>query len=242
MKKLLAIAVLGLAVLGPASLTLTSPAPAQGMAVFDATNYSQNLLTAARTLQSVNQQIQQLQNEAQMLTNMAKHLKTLDFPQLDALKQKMAEIDKLMGEAQGLNFKVSELDSQYQQLFPQSFDQALRWDQRIGQARARLDAAAAQFRQTMGVQAKVVENVHDDAEALKGIVSQSQGAEGSLQAQQATNQLLALAAKQQFQLQQLQAAKFRSEAVDEARRAQSERDGKDMTRRFLGDGKAYTPR
>lgn len=56
------------------------------------------------------------------------------------------------------------------------------------------------FRQTMSVQAQVVENVRSDAQALADIVSRSQGAEGSLQAQQATNQLLALTAKQQLQL------------------------------------------
>ena len=39
------------------------------MPVFDSANYSQNLLTAARTLQQINQQIQSLQNEAQMLVN-----------------------------------------------------------------------------------------------------------------------------------------------------------------------------
>jgi P-type conjugative transfer protein TrbJ len=39
------------------------PASAQ-MTVFDPSNYSQNLLTAARTLEQVNNQIQSLQNEA----------------------------------------------------------------------------------------------------------------------------------------------------------------------------------
>src|SRR3546814_1450623 len=47
--------------------------PAQAIPVFDASNYAQNLLTAARTLQQINNQIQSLQNEASMLTNMAKH-------------------------------------------------------------------------------------------------------------------------------------------------------------------------
>src|SRR3546814_17598071 len=36
--------------------------PAQAIVVFDPSNYSQNLLTAARTLQQLNNQIQSLQN------------------------------------------------------------------------------------------------------------------------------------------------------------------------------------
>jgi type IV secretion system protein TrbJ len=63
-----------------------------------------------------------------------------------------------------------------------------------------------------------------------------------LQAQQATNQLLALTAKQQFQLQNLMAAQFRSESMEAARRTQAETEAQAATKKFLGDGKAYTPR
>jgi P-type conjugative transfer protein TrbJ len=242
MKKNLVAALLGCAAVGSVGAGMMAATPAQAIPVFDASNYAQNLLIAARTLQQVNQQIQQLQNEATMLTDMAKHLSRIDFPQLQQLQQKLQQIDKLMGQAQGLDFRVDQLDERFRQLFPQEFAQAWNGDKRVADARARLEAATSQFRQTMGVQSQIVENVRDDAETLREIVSQSQGAEGSLQAQQATNQLLALAAKQQFQLQQLMAAQFRGEAIDQARRAQSEREGREMTRRFLGDGKAYTPR
>jgi P-type conjugative transfer protein TrbJ len=225
-------------------LSLTStPAQAQfGGVVFDPSNYAQNILTAARTLQSVNQQIQQLQNEAQMLVNMGKNLKKIDFPQLDALKQKLAEIDRLMGRAQAIDFRVDQLDDKFQSLFPQDFSSALRTDARVRDARARLDASMGAFRQTMTVQAQVVENIQSDTQALADIVARSQGAEGSLQAQQATNQLLALTAKQQFQLQHMMAAQFRSEAVEQARRATQAAEARAATKKFLGTGSAYTPR
>ena len=57
------------------------PASAQ-MTVFDPSNYSQNLLTAARTLQQVNNQILSLQNEAQMLINQARNLASLPYSSL----------------------------------------------------------------------------------------------------------------------------------------------------------------
>jgi P-type conjugative transfer protein TrbJ len=91
------------------------------------------------------------------------------------------------------------------------------------------------------VQAQVVENVQADAQTLGSIVSRSQGAEGALQAQQATNQLLALTAKQQFQIQNLMAAQYRAQAVEQARRAHAEIDARAMTTKFLGSGSAYTP-
>jgi len=242
-KHLIAVA-LGLGACGSLTIGVMMPAtPAQAqLTVFDPSNYAQNIMTAARTLQQVNQQIQQLQNEAQVLVNMGKNLRTIDFPQLDALKQKLAEIDRLMGRAQAIDFRVDQLDDKFQSLFPQDFSSALRTDARVRDARTRLDASMGAFRQTMTVQAQVVENIQSDTEALADIVSRSQGAEGSLQAQQATNQLLALTAKQQFQLQHMMAAQFRSEAVEHARRATQAAEARAATKKFLGSGSAYTPR
>ncbi len=229
------------ALLGTAAIVATLPT-AYAIPVFDSANYSQNLLTAARTLQQINQQIQSLQNEAQMLVNQGKNLSRIDFPELNALRETLAEIDKLMGQAQGIDFRVDELGEQFRRQFPSSVGEVLTRDQRIAAAKQRLDNEMASFRHTMVVQSGIVENVRDDAEALSEVVAKSQGAEGSLQAQQATNQLLALAAKQQFQLQNLVAALFRSQSLEAAARGQSAREARARTTRFLGDGKAYTPR
>ncbi len=58
---------------------------------------------------------------------------------------------------------------------------------------------------------------------------------------QATNQLLALTAKQQFQIQQMMAAQYRAEATEAATRAQAAIDAQAATKKFLGSGSAYTP-
>tara|TARA_R110000787_G_scaffold52178_1_gene122977 strand:+ start:8801 stop:9544 length:744 start_codon:yes stop_codon:yes gene_type:complete len=218
----------------------SAPAHAQ-LTVFDPSNYSQNLLTAARTLQQVNNQIRSLQNQAQSLINQAKNLTTIGFPELQAITQTLQQIGQLMGQAQGIQFRVAGLDQEFRALFPQSFNQAMTMNGQVVAARTRLDTEMAAYKQTMGVQAQVVENVQADAQTLNGIVSRSQGAEGALQAQQATNQLLALTAKQQFQIQSLMAAQYRAQAVEQARRAQAEIDARAMTTKFLGSGSAYTP-
>ena len=221
------------------SLT-TTPAHAQ-LTVFDPSNYSQNLLTAARTLTQINNQIQSLQNQARSLINQAKNLTTIDFPELQALTQTLQQVDRLMGQAQGIRLQVSGLDQQFHQLFPQSFGQALRMNDQVIAARGRLDAAMTAYQHTMTVQAQVAENVQADAQTLASIVAKSQGAEGSLQAQQATNQLLALSAKQQFQIQNMMAAQYRAETIERAREAQAQIDAQAATKKFLGSGTAYTP-
>nr|WP_310226087.1 P-type conjugative transfer protein TrbJ [Sphingobium xenophagum] len=221
--------------------TMLPSAPARAIVVFDPSNYSQNLLTAARTLQQVNNQIRSLQNQAQSLINQARNLATINFPEIQAITSTLQQIDLLMGQAQGIQFRVDGLDQQFRQLFPQSFNQALTMNGQVVAARTRLDTEMTAYKQTMGVQAQVVENVQADAQTLGGIVSRSQGAEGALQAQQATNQLLALTAKQQFQIQNLMAAQYRAQTIEQARRAQAEIDARAATTKFLGSGSAYTP-
>ena len=242
-RKHLVATALGLGALGSLAGALvvpSTPAHAQ-FTVFDPSNYSQNLLTAARTLTQINNQIQSLQNEAQMLINQAKNLTRIDFPQLQQLTQNLQAIDRLMAQAQGIDFRIDGLDQQFSRLFPNDFNQALTTNQRVIDAATRLDVAKAAFRQTMGVQSQVVANVQADAGTLGEIVAKSQGAEGALQAQQASNQLLALTAKQQFQIQNLMAAQYRAEATEAARRAQAEAEGRAATKKFLGTGTAYTP-
>ena len=221
------------ALLGSSAAVPLAHASASGMPVFDATNYAQNLIQAARALDQVNNQIKSLQNEASMLQNMAKNLDKLDFPQLARINSAMSRINQLMDKAQGIQFKVAGLDQEVQRLFPGMLRQALTGDQRIARARAQLDAATAAYRQAMSVQAQVAENVEADAGTLDELAASSQGSVGALQAQQAANQLIALSVKQQLQLQNLMASEYREAAIDRARRAQAEEDGRAATRRFL---------
>lgn len=244
-RKIVTASLLALAAAGSFGMALTvpsQPAHAAGLTVFDPSNYSQTLLSAARALQQVNNQIASLQNEAAMIANQAKNLTRIDFPQLQAMAQTLQQIDRLMGQAQGIRFQVDGVDLQFRRLFPADFGAALRTDSRVIAARSRLDTAMSAFKQTMGVQAQVVENVQADAQTLSALVGRSQGADGSLQAQQATNQLLALTAKQQFQIQTLMAAQYRAETMEAARRVQAEQEARVATKKFLGSGKAYTAR
>ena len=223
------------------ALTTVAATPAQAVIVFDPSNYSQNILTAARTLEQINNQIRMLQNQATSLTNQAKNLTTVSFPELQAITQTIQQINQLMGQAQGIRFRVAGLDQQFRQMFPQSFNQALTVNARVVAARTRLNTSMAAYKQTMMVQSRVAESVEADAQALSAIVARSQGAEGALQVAQATNQLLALTAKQQFQIQQLMAAQYRAEAIEQARKVQAEAEAKAATAKFLGTGSAYTP-
>src|SRR5690606_3564421 len=151
-------------------------------------------------------------NEATMIQAMTRNLERIDFPQLERIRAAMQRIDGLMEQARAIDFRVEGLDRQIEALFPGEGAAALTRDARVAQARERLAAAMAGYRDAMGLQAQVAENVREDAGLLDALVERSQGSTGALQAQQASSQLLALGVKQQLQLQSLLAAEFRSEA------------------------------
>jgi type IV secretion system protein TrbJ len=218
-----------------------APAHAQfGGVVFDPRNYAQNLLTAARSLQQINNQIQALQNQALMLADMAKQLERLDFSSLSQITRSMQRIDTLMAQAEGISFDLASTETVLRQQFPAEFDRALSNSDMLARARARLQASMQGYRHTMRVQAQMIENVQVDAALLSELVGQSQAATGSLQAQQAANQLIALSAKQQLQIQQMMAAQYRAEAIERAREQQSLEAAREQTRRFIGSRDIYT--
>ena len=216
--------------------------PAVAIPVFDVSNYTQNVLTAARTLQQINNQIQALQNQATMLTNMGKHLQRLDFSSLSEISRSMQRICTLMNQAEGIAFDLASTDEALRRQFAVAFDTALSTNEIIAQARARYQASMQGYRQTMRVQSQVVENIEADATLLTELVSQSQSASGSLQVGQATNQLIALSTRQQLQIQQMMAAQYRADALERAREQQAMEAARAQSRRFLGVSTIYTRR
>jgi len=216
-------------------------ASAGGMVVFDPTNFAQNLLQAARALEQIQNQMKSLQNEAEMLTDMALNLKQLDMTSLGEITSALRRIDGLMSQAEGIAFDVQETTVALQSQFPKEYDTATTTNEAVSDALTRWQSTMGAYRQTMTVQSQVVENVQADSATLAQLVAASDSAVGSLQAQQATNQLVALSAKQQLQIQNLMAAQYRAQALDEARKVEAEQAARTATDRFLGPGRAYTP-
>jgi P-type conjugative transfer protein TrbJ len=214
--------------------------PARAWIVFDPTNYTQNVLTAVRTLEQINNQIRQLQNEAVMLQNMAKNLQNLDYSSLGQITTALNSIGTLMTQADGLSFNLSQLENEWEQQYPDSYDTTLTTNDMAVAARERWQNAMDAFRQTMQVQSQIVENVRADQPLLSELINQSQSAEGALQAQQASNQLIALSTKQQMQIQEMMASQYRAQAEDAARKAQAEEAARKTTDQFLGSDTAYS--
>jgi len=221
--------------LGPAS-------EVEALSVFDGANYSQNLLTAVRTLEMINNQIQSLQHEVLMLQNQARHLEPLDYSSLAAIESGLGRINRLMAEAEGIAFEIGRTEKAFARLYPKDYEAAVTGEDLARDARGRWEHSMDALRQTLLVQAGVVRNVEADTAELARLLVESEAAIGSLQAQQASNQLVALSAKQQLQTQELMAAQYRAEALERARATAAQEQARARFDRFLGDRQAYRPR
>ncbi len=226
---------------GTAMLLAFAAAPAHaqfGGIVYDPTNYAQNVLTAARTLEQINNQIRSLQNEAQSLINDAKNLASLPTSALAELQSQVRATQQLLSNAQRIAYSVQSIDqaftSRYRGAPMSATDKAL-----VDNARARWEDTVAGFEDALKVQAGVVGNIEGSRDAMDRIVGSSQSASGALQAAQAGNQLLALQARQLADLTAVVAAQGRAQALEASQRAAAQDQAREQLRRFLTPGIGY---
>ena len=215
--------------------------PANAFTVIDPTNLVQNTLTAVRTMEMINNQVSQLQNETQILLNQARHLATLDYDVINRLRVTLASTERLLAEAQGLAYDVQRLDQEFTRLYPAEYASSVSSQHLTQDARERWKQGLDGLHTAMRVQAQVTQNLAQDESVLADLVQQSQAAGGALQVAQATNQLLALQAKQSIQAQQLQITQNRAIALELARQAAAAEEARELRRRFMGSGTPYTP-
>ncbi len=226
---------------GAASLTLAftgSPAYAQ-MTVFDPSNYSQNVLTAARALQQVNNQIVSLQNEAQMLINEARNLVSLPYSALAELQQSIGQTQQLLVQAQRIAYDVTSIDQAFSRAYPQSYSSSTSSQQLLLDAQTRWQNSLAGFQDAMRVQAGVVQNLDRTRAQIENLVSSSQSAVGALQATQSGNQLIALQTNQLADLTAVMASIARAQSLESARTVASQAQAREQLGRFLNYGSGY---
>lgn len=220
--------------------SLTSVAHAQ-WAVFDAGNFSQNILTAGRTLQTVQNQVVQLQNEAQMLENEARNLQSLNFNSLSQILNLLNTTNRLIGQAQGMPFNLTQMNTQFTRYYPQSYSPSTSASQMAADEQTRWTYSLAAQQTAMRLQAQAAQNAAADQSTLSSLVTQSQSAVGQLQATQATNQLLSFEARQVMQEEQLRMTQDRAAALEAARAVAAEARALVVRAQFIGNGTQYTP-
>ena len=217
----------------------TTRALAQSI-VFDPNNYVQNVLTAARELQQINNQITALQNQAQMLINQARNLASLPYSSLQQLQSSIQRTQQLLAQAQNIAFNVQQIDHAFQTTYG-STNASQSSQTLISNAQARWQNSVAALQDSLRVQAGVVGNIDTNRTQMSALVTSSQAATGGLQATQAGNQLLGLQAQQLADLTATVAAQGRAQSLQAAQQAAAQDQAREQLRRFIAPGAGYQP-
>lgn len=210
--------------------------------VFDPWNQTQNILSAARALDQVNNQIRSLANEARLITDSARNLTSLPTSMVGQLKAHVDELNQLLAQARGLTFDLERMTGEFERLYPREYSATASSERMQQDGRNRWTNTYEALRQALQTQSKIVEAIERDGGTLQNLMSASSGAVGALQAQQSGNELAGLQVKQSLQLQALIAAQARSDALQNSERRISEEAARERFTRFIGDGRAYAGR
>lgn len=208
--------------------------------VFDPSNYSQNLLTAARTLEQINNQVRSLENQAQSLLNQAKHLTSLPTSVVGQLTSTINQMNGLISQAKNISFDVQKTQQDFGRLYPREYTAAVSSDKMVQDATSRWDNSYDGLKQSLTVQSAIVSGLDKDGQTLRTLMANSSAAVGSLQAQQSGNELLGLQIKQSLQTQALMATQARADTLRAAEQQASSAAAKERFTRFIGDGHAYS--
>ncbi len=221
-------------VLTAALLASVSAAAAQ-FTVFDPVNYQANLLAGARALAQINNQLRQLQADAQMLARMEQNLTRLSGSISPQLKGALTAMQNELNRGTAIALSLQATEESYEQLFPREMAHALSDDTGLRLAKQRWQEEYASLERAARLQGQIGDAITTDSGLLVETMDRSRAANGALEVAQAGNELSALAVKQALSLQGLIAAQQRSDTLKSARELANEEEARQRFKVFLGN-------
>ena len=222
------------------ALTSCVSRSAAQLTVFDPVNYQENLLSATRALEQINNQVRQLQAQAQMLSRMDQNLVRLGGTISPDLQRTLTAIHAQLQQGGGIALSLQTTQSAYERLFPREVSTSLSSDAVLRNAQLRWEEQYASLRRAALLQGQIGDGIDIDSRLLSQAMDRSRLANGALEVAQAGNELSGLSVKQALALQSLLAAQHRADTLTRARDVASEEEARLRFKTFLGSGSAYS--
>ena len=224
-KKSLSILALGAATMALTAGLTTSllPNQAQAAIVYDPTNHIQNILTAARALEQIRVQTEQL-------TAQIRSLAQSPYDHAAQIGEAMRALNELNSQARGLASTVRGLDRQFEDLYPSNHS-AHTAMQRLEAASRRIEMSRETAQDLAITAASIDSSRAGRTNRMAGAIAASRAAEGETGAIQSSVQALGVLSEQLEGLQTLMAAQSRLAAQEAAWRAAERQQAVDAHRR-----------
>ena len=223
----------------------TSTSTMAGIPVFDGSNFANMIISASNQAQQISNQVSQINSLLRGNALSEQALRQLGLGNYSGLVSQMSaqyqDLNKIITASKALSASVGEIQSQYQQLYPnfqnmknrspeQMYQQFGKWSDQLQDA----NKAAMQAQST-------INNIKDRNNRISSILSESAGASGASQVAQlqSSNQMLGVLAQQMNDLHTVMASSARS-ATEAQAMAQAEKDAMRQTWKVRNDGTSYS--
>jgi P-type conjugative transfer protein TrbJ len=223
-----------------AALSSCASRSAAQLTVFDPVNFQENLLSATRALEQINNQVRQLQAQALMLSRMDQNLVRLGGSISPDLQRTLSAIQGQLQQGSGIALSLQATQSAYERLFPREIATSLSSDAVVRNAQLRWEEQYASLRRAALLQGQIGDGIEIDSRLLSQAMDRSRAANGALEVAQAGNELASLSVKQALTLQSLLAAQHRADTLMRARDVAGEAEARQRFQTFLGSGSAYS--
>ena len=221
-------------------LVSCAPRSAAQLTVFDPANYQQNLLTAARALEQINNQVRQLQNQVLMIARMDQNLVRLGSTISPDLQRTLGDIQNQLRAGEGIACGCRQPKTATSNCSHARSPRRSRPTTCSAMRKNRWDEEYAGLRRAALLQGQIADSVDTDTRLLGDAMARSRNAAGALEVAQAGNELTGLSVKQSLALQSLLAAQHRAETLTRARDLATEDEARQRFKSFVGTGSAYT--
>ena len=202
-------------VLAVTTVTSTS-SMATGIPVFDGSNFANMIISASNQAQQISNQVSQINSLLRGNALSEQALRQLGLGNYSGLVSQMSaqyqDLNKIISASKALNASVGEVQSQFQQLYPnfqnmknrspeQMYQQFGKWSDQLQDA----NKSAMQAQST-------INNIKDRNNRIASILNESAGSAGASQVAQlqSSNQMLGVLAQQMNDLHTVMAASARS--------------------------------
>ena len=212
---------------------------AAALTVFDPLNYQENVLSALRALEQINNQVRQLQAQAQMILRLDQNLQRLGGTIAPDLQRTLSDLHARLRDGEGLALTLRQTEERYAALFPKELTASLSSDEILRAVKSRWDEEYASLRRSALLQGQIADGIGSDSRLLDDALMRSRNATGALEVAQAGNELSSLGIKQALNLQGLLATQARGDTLNRARVLAAESEGRQRFKSFLNTGPGY---
>jgi type IV secretion system protein TrbJ len=192
--------------------------------VIDAANLKQNIRNVVQTVKIAVNTLTQIDNQVKSLENEAKNLATMNSANssnnISLFDSSMDEIKGTLYSSRGLPLRYEAMESQYGQLYKGTGGYAggtfEEWSQQATNLRQQINNAAYDAMKAQGM----IEDIEGDEQGVKDLLTNSDSAQGALEAAQVSNHLASVNTRQLMRMQTIEAAAFRLQASQAAEKVQ----------------------